>query len=84
MSYVCHSKTLMLASNAGGAEDTAVQDIVWHASDRRPAPIVANSSVERLGLAQWDADALPFAALVSHYLQGEACLSAQRKGQQRH
>ena len=38
---------------------------MWHASDRRPAPIVANPSIERLGLAQWDASALPFVALVS-------------------
>ena len=42
-----------------------MQSIVWHASDRRPAPIVANATIERLGLAQWDAPALPFAALVS-------------------
>lgn len=43
----------------------AVQSIVWHASDRRPAPIVANNSIERLGLAQWHAASLPFQALVS-------------------
>ena len=43
----------------------ALQSIVWHASDRRPAPIVANNSIERLGLAQWHAASLPFEALVS-------------------
>ena len=43
----------------------AVQSIVWHASDRRPAPIVANNTIERLGLAQWHAASLPFEALVS-------------------
>lgn len=53
------------AGGTGGAlEDDAVQTIVWHASDRRPAPIVANASIERLGSAQWDAEALPFLALV--------------------
>ena len=43
----------------------ALQSIVWHASDRRPAPIVANNSIERLGLAQWHAASLPFEAIVS-------------------
>ena len=43
----------------------ALQSIVWHASDKRPAPIVANNSIERLGLAQWHAATLPFEALVS-------------------
>lgn len=53
------------AAGAGGSLDKdAVQSIVWHASDRRPAPIVANASIERLGSAQWDAEALPFRALV--------------------
>ena len=51
-------------SARGSLEDDAVQTIVWHASDRRPAPIVANASIERLGSAQWDAEALPFLALV--------------------
>ena len=53
------------AGGTGGSlEDDAVQSIVWHTSDRRPAPIVANASIERLGSAQWDAEALPFLALV--------------------
>lgn len=69
--------------SAGGLGEDAVQSIVWHASDRRPAPIVANATIERLGLAQWDASALPFAALVSSgrhtcsdYIQHLICSAA--------
>ena len=56
---------ILISWHAGGLQDNEVQGIVWHASDRRPAPIVANSSIERLGIAQWDVSALPFAAMVN-------------------
>ena len=68
---------------AGGQQDQSIQGTVWHASDRRPAPIVANVSIERLGLAQWDASALPFEALVSPLHPSEPSPSAIHGERQR-
>lgn len=54
------------------ADATAVEALIWHASDSAVKPIVANRRIERLPDPRYDPKGLPFTPL-SLQVGGQAC-----------